>query len=139
MAGGRVNVVGLKELRRDLKALDSEGGYKAELKDAGRKAAEVVATEARRSALGAANPRMGSVAAMSIRALAGQTRATVAGGKASVPWYAGHEFGSARYRQFPRPRQGGYHLFPALGRKRDEVIEVYSNEIGALLKRHGLD
>lgn len=140
MAGGGVKVVGLKELRRDLKALDSEGSYKAELKDAGKKAAEVVAEEARRTARGAANPRMGHVAAESIRALAGQTRATVAGGKASVPWYAGHEFGSAgRYPQFPRARQGGHHLYPALGRKREEVIEVYSKGIGALLKRHGLD
>lgn len=137
-SGGRIEVHGLKELRRDLRRLDTTGAYKAELRDAGRKAADVVATEGRRTAMGAANPRMGSVAAGSIRSLAGQARATVAGGRASVPWYVGHEFGSVRYRQFPRRTPGGRHLYPALARKRNEVIRVYSDEIGGLLKRHDL-
>ncbi len=136
MADLRVDVHGLKELRRELRALESDGTWKAELRSAGQKAADVVASEARRSALSASSPRMGSVAAGTIRALAGQTRATVAGGRASVPWYAGHEFGSSRFKQFPGKRTGGYHLYPAIEKKRDEVIEVYGREIDNLTRKH---
>ena len=142
---GKVQVHGLKELRRDLKALDSTGGYKAELRDAGKKAAEVVAEEARSRArrgattISGTSASMGGAAIASIRALAGQTKATVALGKASIPYAGGWEFGSGgAHRQFPRKTPRGYNLYPAIDDKREEVIEVYSREIGSLLKRHGL-
>lgn len=146
MATGRIEVTGLKELRRDLKALDAEGAYKAQLRDAGKQAAEVVAEEARNRArrgavtLAGTRASMGGAAIASIRSLAGQTRATVALGKASIPYAGGWEFGSGgANRQFPARRQGGYNLYPAIEDKREEVIKVYSREIGALLKRYDLD
>lgn len=146
MAAGRIEVHGLKELRRDLKALDAEGSYKAELRDAGKKAAEVVAEETRQRArrgattIAGTHASMGGAAIGSIRSLAGQTRATVALGKASIPYAGGWEFGSGgAHRQFPRKKQDGYNLYPAIKDKRNEVIEVYSREIGHLLKRYDLD
>src|SRR5688500_1337954 len=128
MAGGRIQVHGLKELRRDLKALDAEGSYKAELRDAGKKAAEVVAEEARSRArrgattISGTHASMGGAAIASIRSLAGQTRATVALGKASIAHAGGWEFGSGgAHRQFPRKKTGGYNLYPAIADKREEV------------------
>jgi hypothetical protein len=79
---------------------------------------------------------MGSKATSTIRALAGQMRATVAGGTAAVRHYMGHEFGSVRYPQFPRPKAGGYHLYPAIVRKRDEVIEAYSRALDRITERY---
>lgn len=133
-----IRVEGLKELRRDLRALDNEGTWKAPLRVAAFNAANIVAVEARASAGRRTNPRMGSRAIATIRALAGQSRAQVAGGTASVVWFGGHEFGSGRFRQFPKRKAGGYNLYPALGRKRGQVVELYTREVGQLTRRYGL-
>ena len=139
----RIEVTGLKELRKELRALESDGTWKAELRAAGKAAAEVVATEARRTAsqgqvtLAGTPASMGGAAVASIRALAGQTRATVAGGKASIPYFGGWEFGSGgAYRQFPRKAGSSHNLYPAIERKRGEVVRVYGDEIDRLTKRH---
>lgn len=133
-----IKVQGLKELTKDLRRLDSDGPWRAELRDAGKGAAEIVATTAKRTAMSASNPRMGSRAAGSIRALAGQRRAAVAGGRASIPWYGGHEFGSRKYAQFPPKRKDGYHLWPAAEKERPKVVEFYTDAVDDLMKKHGL-
>lgn len=130
-----IRVEGLRELRTELRRLEDDNTWKTELREAGLGAATIVANEASRTAAATSNPRMGSAAVATIRALAGQARATIAGGTASIRWFVGHEFGSIRYRQFPRKRAGGYHLYPAIGRKHDEVIEFYGKAIDRLTRR----
>lgn len=143
MARAGVRVEGLRELRKELRALEGDGSWKAELREAGKAAAEVVASEARRTAaqgmttLAGTPATMGGRAVASIRALAGQTRATVAGGKTSIPYYAGWEFGSAgHFRQFPPKAGSSHNLYPAIERKRGEVIRVYGDHIDALTRKH---
>lgn len=145
MARAEITVIGLRELRRDLKALDNEGGYKPRLREAGLRVARIVADEARANArrgattLAGTRATMGSVAIESIRPLAGQARATVAGGRKSLPYYTGWEFGSAgRNRQFPATRSGGYNLYPAVVSKRGEVLAAYRAEIERLLTDYNL-
>lgn len=139
-----VRVEGLKELRKELRALEGDDAWKGELREAGKAAAEVVAAEARRTAasgrstLSGANATMGSRAVATIRALAGQTRATVAGGKASVPHFGGWEFGSTgRFRQFPaKARKGSHNIYPAIEAKQREIVRVYGDRIDVLMKKH---
>lgn len=140
----RVRVEGLKELRKELRTLEGDDSWKADLRAAGKDAAEIVAAEARRTAaagrstLSGKAATMGAAAVASIRSLAGQTRATVAGGKASIAYFGGWEFGSAgHYRQFPaKARNGSHNIYPAIDTKRDEVIEIYGDRIDVLTKKH---
>lgn len=138
----RVNVEGLRELRKRLAQLEGDASWKPALRDAGKAAAEVVAAEARVSAARGAVTLAGTPASMgaralgTIRALAAQTRATVAGGSAGVPWFGGWEFGSSgAYPQFPPKVKGGRNLYPALARTRDEVIAVYTRELDQVIER----
>jgi hypothetical protein len=132
----RVDVIGGRELRKALKELEGDDAWKGELRQGGLEVAQIVATEAQRTASAGAttisgkHASMGSRAIATIRPLAGQTRATVALGKASAPEAAGWEWGSGgAYRQFPRKKKDGYNLYPALERKRAEVIEAYGKVI----------
>ena len=138
-----IRVEGLKELQKELRTLESDGTWKPELRAAGKGAAEIVATEAKRSAqagkptLAGTPASMGSRAVASIRALAGQTSATVAGGGAAVPWFAGWEFGSGgAYRQFPAKAGSSHNIYPAIDRKAGEVIEFYGDAIDRLTRKH---
>lgn len=141
----KIVVTGLRELRRDLAALDQDGAYKERLKAAGKRAATVVSDEARSTAkrgastLSGAHATMGAAAIESIRPLAGQTRATVAGGKAKLPYFGGWEFGShGRHRQFPAARRDGYNIYPAIKRRQREIVAAYRAEIDALLRDYHL-
>lgn len=138
MARAEITVIGLRELRRDLKALDNEGGYKPRLREAGLRVARIVADEARANArrgattLAGTRATMGSVAIESIRPLAGQARATVAGGRKSLPYYTGWEFGSAGRNRSISAR------YPAVVSKRGEVLAAYRMEIERLLNDYNL-
>lgn len=132
--GPAVRVEGLKELRKELRKLDKDGPWKKDLRKAGLDAAEVVAKDAKASALAATNPRMGSRAANTIRPLASQTSGTIAAGKANVPWTMGHIWGSDRFGQFPERKKGGYHLYPAIAKNADEILEIYGKAIDAITK-----
>lgn|SRR5574337_175545 len=133
----RIDVQGLKELRSALRKAGTQ--FPKELRVANLAAADIVVPEAKRRALqsrpnlagGAA--RVGSRGVGSIRALAQQKAAQIAGGSAGVPWFAGNEFGSSgRYRQFPSASRDGYILWPAAKAKRDEVVQVYERMLEAL-------
>lgn len=130
-----IKVEGLRELRRELRNLEGDGAWRKGLRDAGLKAATVVADDARASALRASNPRMGTRAANTIRPLASQTSGRIAAGRASVPWAMGHIWGSNRYGQFPQRKPGGYHLYPAIARNADRVLEIYGAAIEEITKR----
>lgn len=138
-----VKVTGLRELRRELRRLEPASEWQPALKAAGRAAGQIVADDATSSAAAGAttisgkHASMGSAALATIRVLAQQARVFIAGGRASLAYYGGWEFGSSgRHRQFP-PKRGadGYNIYPAIAKNRDEIIQTYVKGIGPLLER----
>jgi hypothetical protein len=135
---GAVQVEGLRELSRALKALDAT--LPRELRAANKAAAEVVASRARARALG-----LGSVAAKtapSINASAGAQSAGVGFGGPAYPFGGGAEFGSLRYRQF-QPWTGngpdaGYFVYPTIRDDDAEWFGEYEEAIEGLLRKAGL-
>ena len=129
-----MGIEGLDQFRKDLKAIDPALGR--EMGQANKKAAELVAREARSRA-----QRRGSSAAKgadSIKSSAAQRAATITIGSARRPWMHGAEFGAKQYRQFPRwkgnqwnPDGGdvGYFLHPAIRDTRKEFIEEYAQAL----------
>lgn len=143
MAGPAIRVKGLKETRKALRTLSQDGTWKPELRQVNKAAAEIVVTEARKRAgrggtnLAGGPARLGGRGVASIRALASQTKATVAGGGASVPWYGGSDFGSGgRYRQFPAKKEKGRFIYPAIEDKMDEVLRVYTAGLDRLTGKY---
>ncbi len=62
------------------------------------------------------------------------------GGATTQSLWAGYEFGSNRYRQFPRrtPRQGrgnsGYFIYPALRKIQPELVRKWEEAFSRILK-----
>jgi hypothetical protein len=130
----RIQVTGLKELRKELKAADA--AFPKELQKANKKIAELVAdgTRAAFSGMGGSAPKV----APTVKALAQQARAQVkVGGGSGVGAEVamGNLWGSKRYKQFPPPVDAGYALYPTLKAKNDEIVEAYGDLLDDLLKR----
>ncbi len=130
----RIEVTGLKELRRELKAVDA--AFPKQLQQANKKAAELVAegTRAAFNSMAGSAPKV----APKVAALAQQTRAQVrVGGGSGVGAEVamGNLWGSKRFKQFPPPVAGGYALYPTIAARTDEIVEAYADEIDDLLKR----
>lgn len=129
----RVEVRGLTEFRRELKALD--GQWEKHLQKANKAIAEMVAEGTREDfqRVGGSGPK----AATTVKALAQQTRAQVRfGGKGdsvAERVAGGNAFGSSRFAQFPMP--GVYALYPTLERKSDDIRDRYAELVDDLLKR----
>lgn len=129
-----IQAVGIKELRRGLKTL-GDGAKPAgkELRAAYKGASELVANTGRSKASGMG---AGHVAAGSIKARATQTSATVIAG-AGVPWFAGWNFGSFRYKQFPPKTKPDYFLYSTVQDKGHEIVEQFSDAIDRLIQSAG--
>ena len=129
----KVEVRGLKELRKELKALDGE--WNKQLQKVNKAIAEDVAEGTRSDfrGLGGSGPK----AASTVKALAQQTRAQVKfGGKGNSVAErvaGGNAFGSNRYKQFPSP--GVYALYPTLARMKDDIEDRYLSMLDELMKR----
>jgi len=126
-----IQVTGLRELRRELKRVSAQ--LPRELAKVNHEAAEIVAAEARRRAPVRSGKLRGSV-----RALRQQARGVVAAGSARVPYAGVQEFGGTvpRFHSASRttiPAQP--YVYPALGAKRDEVIDAYGEALGDLMRR----
>ena len=135
-----VEIEGLKELRKELKRMGSE--WPKELQKTNKQAAALVVPEAKRRAaqshsnLAGGVARVGSRGVASIRPLATQRSAQIAGGGAKVPWFGGNEWGSSgRFRQFPARAKEGHILWPAAKAKEPEVIKAYEKMLDDLTKR----
>lgn len=124
-APAQIQVEGIKEVRRALKGYETETEWKPALKGAYGNVARMVADKVRSRAAGS---RMGSVARGSIQGKGTTTYAGIVAYK-GVPWGPGHEFGSIRYRQFPPKKIGGYHIYPTIGEDRDEIGEMFLEEL----------
>ena len=128
-SGFRVEVVGLDDLRRELRGLEADA--RRELRQVNKEAAEVVAEETRRLA-----PKRSGKLRDSVRAFAGQKEAGVkVGTPARVP-YAG----PVNYGHGPPRAQGGYvkgqqFIQRAVGRKIEKVRDLYDSEINRLAKK----
>lgn len=131
MAADRIEVEGLRDLQRELRALDADAPK--ELRKANLEAAEVVAQATRQSfsSRGGVAPKV----AASVRAVAQQRNASVKIGGARFPYALGSNFGSLRYKQFPRPTKPDYSLFVSIKAKRDDVLDTYDDALKKLTKK----
>lgn len=130
----RIDVTGLKELRRELKAADA--AFPKQLQKANKAVAELVADGTRSAfqSMAGSAPKV----APTVKALAQQTRAQVrvGGGSGTGAEVAmGNLWGSKRFKQFPPPVAGGYALYPTLAAKSDEIVDAYGDALDDLLKR----
>lgn len=135
----RIQITGLKELRRELKSADAK--FPREIGALNKRLVNQLFVPAARSkAAGRSNPRAGHDVINSIRGLGSQTRATIAGGSKRVAWFAGHEFGSRRFRQFAArsPRKGrgnaGYFLYPSVYENMPKALTAYGQMLDTLLR-----
>jgi|GEM_PF-3056465 len=122
-------VVGLSELRRELKALEDKG-LTEELKDANEAAAEIVAVKARANfrALGG----VGAKVAATVVAGRVQNRAQVKFGGSDAPFAGGVEFGAERNVLRLRKNTGGRATKVRDGENLDKVIgRVQSQTVAA--------
>lgn len=134
MAADAVQVVGLKELRAELRAIEP-GGWQKELTKVNKVIAEEIAAGTRSAfaALGGSAPKV----APTVKALAQQVRAqvSVGGTGQSVGELVamGNLFGATRFKQFPPT--GQYALFPTIARMHAEIETRYVAMLGELLAR----
>ena len=117
-----VQVIGLRDLRRDLKAIGQ--GLPRELTKAQKEAGEVIARRARELA-----PRRSGRLAASIKVSAAGTRVAV---KSSLPYASPVHWG---WRA--RGIVGQPFLWQAVEEKRDEYVDALGDAIEALARRHG--
>jgi hypothetical protein len=136
-----IQVEGGKELRKSLKTMSSDNGWRAPLRDSYRAAASVGESEGRslasqsRPTLGGTSATMGGAAIGSIKGKGTTTGATLQGGS-GIAYFAGWNFGSAgAHRQFPAKARPDYNMYKAIENKRDEIVETFGNEIDAALNK----
>lgn len=137
MAASHVQIIGLKELRRDLRAWDRKAPRLVTA--AHRKIAKRVKTKAQGRATG-----LGSVAAKSAPAIGHIATMTGAGVKldgVKHPYALGAEFGALQYPQF-KPWTGnspdaGYFLYPTIREEQHEIKETYDQMVLSELVRGG--
>lgn len=135
----RIVPEGLRQLTRDMRQADLT--FPKEVAKVNKKLVrEVFVPAAKANARARTNPRAGRAVEASIRGLGSQTRAQMAGGGKRVPHYAGHEFGSVRFKQFPprSARRGrgnvGYIMYPAIYDNIERGRDAYGDMIDALLR-----
>ena len=120
----RIEVEGLKELRAALKATGDDLG---DLKDAGKKAAEIVAVEARTLV-----PVLSGALLATIRAAGQASGANVKAGMGRTLAYAGPvHFGQPQRGIPPHP-----FLYDALDHRRDAVVDAYANAVNKLTREY---
>lgn len=122
----RADVVGLREVQRDLKKLGDD--FKTEMKDTHKAAAEVVVLGAKRLV-----PYRTGALANSIRALASNTSGRVRAGSASVPYAGPIHFGWPARRIAPQP-----FIYDAMDQRVDEIRGLYDQRINELIERYDL-
>lgn len=138
-----VRVEGLAELRRDLRKVGDVDTLR-ELRDGLKKAAGIVADDARRRV-----PSKSGRARSSVRAGASGNRAYVAGGKKSVPYYGWLDFGSRRpvvgnaRARGPWSGSGvgpseGRFIYPAITDKEKQITDAVDDAMSRAITRHRL-
>lgn len=149
---GSHRVVGLNELRRELKRLDDEDSteWRKELARVNHDVAEFVVSKARPAMVGLGG--MGARAAATLSASRSGVASRLSLGGPKAPFAEGVEFGAisgvprrtARgtvegWNQFKAWRgsgsDAGYALFPAMRDNEDQIIEMYGDAVDRLMAR----
>lgn len=126
MTTPKVTVDGARDLRKALRAVD--GGL-ADLKGVHAAAAQVVETRARQIV-----PRRSGLLAGSLRSSGQNSGGVVRAGRTSVPYAGVIHFGWRARNIRPRP-----FLYDALDDRARQVIDVYEDRVGQVIRKHGLD
>jgi hypothetical protein len=133
-----VGIVGLRALRRDIKAQTDEtsSALFAAMKQAGRRAAEPVA-----AATVSNLPRVSGRLSSDVRITATRTGAAVRMGRKPLPYAGWVEFGGRRKRPHDSQRpfvKSGRYLFPAAREYSYRVAELYSQAVQKVLSSSGI-
>jgi hypothetical protein len=133
---GKIEVAGLRDFQRQLKAMDA--GLPKQLRLALNEASKVVIDYA-----GARMPSRSGRAKASLKARSTQRTARVALGGSRAPWAPWLDFGGeGRVRGRPAHRdfiKAGRYVYPALDIKRTEITEIMSEALTQLAKDAGLE
>lgn len=121
MAGDRVRVEGLRELRRALKAAEKDYG---DLKAAGLEAAKPVQETAK-----VLVPKLTGALESTIRSAGQASGAVVRAGFAAVPYAGVQHFGWPAHNIEPTP-----FLYDALDQRRQEVLAIYEKRVNDISK-----
>ena len=124
----RIDVVGLRDFQRELRALDT--AWPRELRKANKDAAEVVATATRASFT--SRPGVAPKVAPSVKAQARQRNASVTIGGARYPFAFGSNFGSKRFKQFPPPAKPDHSLYRSIEAEGEDVVDAYEAALNRL-------
>lgn len=123
---GPVQIEGLKEVQYELRRLGVDA--KNDMKPAHKKAAEIVAAEAARKA----PVRTGQLQS-TIRAFGRQKAGVVRVGNKQIPYAGPIIFGWPARRIKPNP-----FIYDAADARRSEIATVYSERMGEIIRKHGL-
>jgi HK97 gp10 family phage protein len=124
-SGGRLEIEGLKEVQRDLRALSKDS--RDEMKDTHRKAGEIIAVAAKPLA-----PNLTGRLSSTIVSAPTQRQGRVRIGRGqSVPYAGPIHFGWPARRIKPQP-----FIYEALDGRRDEVLKVYEQRMDQLIRAH---
>lgn len=125
----KVDVDGIKQLRKQLRAVENGPKLSAVLAPIQPKVAQLISE---RSWANASSRQMQRAEA-SNRYRPNRSSVTVMiGGKdGDQAFAAGAQFGAKRYRQFPPSIPGGYTVFPAIDESRDEITELYLDHLAS--------
>lgn len=134
-----IKVDGMRELRKSLRDLSDDNGWRAPLKEAYGTVGKLVEGEAqsraRRGAvtLSGTSASMGAKAVASIKGKGTTTGASLVAFK-GIPWGSGWNFGSSgRYRQFPAKVTPDYNLYRSVEDKREQITNEFLDVIEAAL------
>jgi HK97 gp10 family phage protein len=126
-SGGRLEIEGLKEVQRDLRALSKDS--RDDMKDTHRKAGEIIAVAAKPLA-----PNLTGRLSSTIVSAPTQRQGRVRIGRGqSVPYAGPIHFGWPARRIKPQP-----FIYEALDGRRDEVLKVYEQRMDQLIRKHDL-
>lgn len=126
-SGGRLEIEGLREITRDLRALSKDS--RDDMKDTHRKAGEIVAVAAKPLA-----PVLTGRLSSTIVSAPTQRQGRVRIGRgASVPYAGPIHFGWPARRIKPQA-----FIYEALDGRRDEVLQAYARRMDQLITKHDL-
>lgn len=135
----KIDVTGLKELRKNLKKLDDGGAMVKELKSVLKQASLIVVNQARPEVpLG---PPEGGHARSSVKAGATATGARVTGGGAKYPYYPWLDFGGMGGRGKKNKREflkRGRFIWKAVWDKKQEIHDTLQEGIERVVRESGL-
>jgi hypothetical protein len=141
MATPEIAVDGMKELRKSLRDLSTDNGWRQPLKEAYGAVGSLVQDEAQNRArsggvtLAGTRASMGSKAVGSIRGKGTTTGASLQAFK-GIPWGPGWNFGSSGgHRQFPAKATPDYNLYKAVEDKREQINNEFAEAIEYALEQ----